>query len=257
MFRLPILWLVAAMAGAIAARLPHARGEDFRIESVVWKDKKELSRNTTLFQGGIVYDYLASPQRTAIFDKPHSRFILLDPSAKVKTEISTRDVQLMATRMQEMSGKRENAFLKFAAYPKFNVGSDKKTDELIFTSSFMSYRVKTVKATSPEAAEQVRDFSDWYARLNTMLNPGATPPFARIAVNKELASRGLVPEAVGLRIPAQLSLGGHGASLRSEHEVSWRLRQKDLKQISDTATELASFKTVSLDEYRKGDVEKP
>lgn len=257
MFCLSKCWLAAGLAGALVAWLPQLRGEDFRIESVVWKEKKELSRNTTLFRGGIVYDYLASPARTAIFDKPHSRFILLDPSAKVKTEISTGDVQLMATRVQEMSSKRGNAFLKFAANPKFETGSDEKTKELIFASAFMTYRVKAAKATSSTAAEQYRDFSDWYARLNTMLNPGATPPFARMAINKELASRHLVPEAVALKIPAQLSLSGRGTSLHSEHHVSWRLLEKDLQQISDTAADLASFKTVSLDQYRQGDAEKP
>ena len=34
-------------------------------------------------------------------------------------------------------------------------------------------------ASTPEAAAQYREFSDWYGRFNTMSNPGSTPPFAR------------------------------------------------------------------------------
>ena len=82
-----------------------------------------------------------------------------------------------------------------------------------------------------------------------MSNPGSTPPFARMAVNAELAKRGLVPAEVHLEVPAQS--GAKAASLRSEHHVSWRLLPRDIEKIEATANQLAVFKTVDFDEFER------
>ncbi|HTU25983.1 MAG TPA: hypothetical protein VMF30_11330, partial [Pirellulales bacterium] len=112
-------------------------------------------------------------------------------------------------------------------------------------------RVTTTKAESAEASQQYREFSDWYARLNVMMNPGSTPPFPRLAVNDELAKRGLLAEQVQLTVPQQNALHRHTVELRSEHHIAWRLLQSDLDLITETTNQLTTFKSVSLDEYRK------
>ena len=150
--------------------------------------------------------------------------------------------------------KNSSPFLKFAAEPNFEVAEGKE-GELTFSSPQMTYRLETLPAESPQVSEQYREFSDWYARFNSMLHVGATPPFPRLAVNKELATRGLVPTEVTLTIPAQNSLG-KPVLLRSVHQVHWRLLQKDLTRISETANQLAVFKTVGLAEFEPDAISK-
>ena len=230
-----------------------AGAEDFRIESTVFanKEKEPVSRGSTVFHAGVAYDYLADPPRTAVLDKAHGRFILLDTRRHEKTELKLEEISTTIATLRGMAEKSPNAFLKFAANPKFEPKANDETGALDFIGTALTYRVKCVAAPSPQAAQQYRDFLDWTARLNSMMTPAAPPPFARLAVNEEVAGRNLMPESVELVIPKQLALGGRGLTLRSEHVLTWRLLQKDLDQIAATGSQMASFKLVPFSEYRK------
>jgi hypothetical protein len=227
-----------------------ARAEDFHVESSVYsgKDPKPVSQNTTIFRAGVVYDYL-SDKSVAVFHKRRGRFLLLDPAHKIKAEVDMEELQKFCDELQEQATKQGNAYVKFLANPKFDVSIDDKTAELLLKSPHMTYRISTLKAESDEAAQQYREFSDWYARLNAMTNH--TPPFARLAVNEELESRGLVATQVQLNIPQQLLLKGHGVSLRSEHQIKWKLLKLDLDKITETEMQIAAFKLVSLEKFQQ------
>jgi hypothetical protein len=232
-----------------------ASADDFRIQTDVYAaDNTAISQNTTLFRAGYVYDYLTHPpaksvDRVAVFDQQHGRFIVLDPARKEKAEIKTDDVLLFASKQQAYArAKSSNAFNKFAADPEFETDFS-QDGELKMTSPHMTYQLKTLPASTPEAAAQYREFSDWYGRFNTMSNPGSTPPFARMAVNAELAKRGLVPTEVRLTVPKQR--GVEATALRSEHHVSWRLLPRDAERIEATATQLTTFKLVDFDQFER------
>ena len=224
--------------------------DDFRIETKVYngKEKAAVSQNVTLFQAGYVYDYLSDPERIAVFDRAHGRFIVLDPSRKMKVELKTDDVLVFSEKFHAWAAKSSNAFMKFAADPQFDVSLSEE-GELTLASPHVTYKLETVTTPSSETAQQYREFSDWYARFNAMFNLGSTPPFPRLAVNKELATRGLVPTKVTLTIPAQATSGVRAVSMRTEHHVSWRLLQRDSERIAETANQLATFKTVDLAEF--------
>ncbi len=247
---------IIALSSAVLL-CPIASAEDFRIETKVYagKDKTAVSHNTTLFKAGYVYDYLSDPDRVAVFDKPHGRFILLDPTRKLKTEIKTDDVLTFATKFHDWAAKSANAFMRFAADPKFDV-SFSEDGKLTLSSGHINYRLQTEPAKTPEGAEQYREFSDWYARFNAMSNPGSTPPFARMTVNAELADRGLVPAEVQLTIPPQARLGVRAVAMRSEHKVDWKLLQRDAERIVETANPLAAFKLVEFSEFQESKVSK-
>ncbi|MBI3837599.1 MAG: hypothetical protein HY288_06665 [Planctomycetia bacterium] len=253
--RSPLLLSHVLLTFVLAISLMHSLSlaDDFRIETKVFvgKDKSSVSQTTTLFKAGYVYDYLSSPpnpEQVAVFDKQHGRFILLDPSRKLKTEIRSEDVLVFARQCQALAGKSSNAFLKFAADPEFETDFS-AGGELTLSSQFINYRLQTEPANTPEAAQQYREFSDWYARFNAMSNPESTPPFARLVVNEELASRGLVPTEVQLTISAPSKLG-RMVAVRSEHHVSWRLLKRDEEKIADTANQLATFKSVTFAEFQ-------
>jgi hypothetical protein len=245
--------LICAGSWLLVAVLPSAgRGADFRIDSRVFagKEPKPVSENTTLFHVGIVYDYIPD-KSTAVFDKPRGRFVLLDRQRHVKAEVTVAQLQTFCDRLQHLAAEDSNPFVRFVAAPHFDPVMGEKSSELVLSSPQMTYRVTTTKAQGPEASQQYREFSDWYARLNVMMNPGSTPPFPRLAVNDELCQRGLLAEQVQLTVPQQSALHRHTVELRSEHHIAWRLLQSDLDQINETTNELTSFKPIGLDEYRK------
>ena len=253
--RSSLLLVIALFSAVLPCSV--ASADDFRIETKVFSDKGKtaVSHNTTLFKAGYVYDYLSDPDRVAVFDKPHGRFILLDPARKLKTEIKTDDVLTFATKFHDWAAKSANAFMRFAADPEFNV-SFSEDGKLTLASPHINYRLQTEPANTPEAAEQYREFSDWYARFNAMSNPGSTPPFARMTVNAELAERGLVPAEVQLTIPPQARLGVRAVAMRSEHNVSWKLLERDHERIVETANQLAAFKLVDISEFQEAKVGK-
>jgi hypothetical protein len=132
-----------------------------------------------------------------------------------------------------------NSTLKFAAEPDFDVEFS-EAGELILASQHMTYSLRTMAATSDGTAQQYREFSDWYARFNTIANPGSLPQFPRLVVNKELADRSLVPTEVILNTRTDTA--------RSEHNVSWLLLEMDQQRIAQTAEQLASFNEVDFQE---------
>ena len=167
--------------------------EDFRIESRVFagKDAKPVSENTTLFHVGIVYDYI--PGKESPFSTDPEPICALDRQRKVKAEVTVAQLQTFCDRLQHMAAEDSNPFVRFVAEPHFDAAMGAEASELVLSSPQMTYRLKTTKAESPEASQQYREFSDWYARLNVMMNPGSTPPFPRLAVNDELASEDCWP----------------------------------------------------------------
>jgi hypothetical protein len=245
--------LSAGLLGILAWGSPPGicRGDDFRIESKVFvaDEKTPVSQNVTLFRAGIVYDYLIDPARVAVFDKPHHRFVLLDSARKQKTDINAEQVLTFCAELRNLALSGPNSFLKFCGDPKFSPELDEKTGDLVMASEFITYRLQTMRAKTPDIAHQVREFSDWYQRLNAMTNRGPIPPFVRFSVNEELDKQGLIATGVHLSIPPQSIFGGKPLFMRSEHIVTWGLLPRDVKRISETGNDLVSFKPVTFTEF--------
>jgi len=254
MIQRSMICCLAAIFVLVAPPAP-GRAEDFRIESKVFagKDDTPVSQSTTLFQAGRVYDYLTDPASVAVFDKPQEKFVLVDPIRRLKTEVTTAELLAFTARLHTWAAKQKKPLLIFAANPAFEIEFKDKQNALTLKSDHLSYRLVTAKAHSEQASQQYREFSDWYARLNAMTNPGSTPPFPRLALNDELAKRVLVAEKVSLTIESQSKISPRAVELRSEHQIFWRLLQKDLKRIAETAEQLSTFKSVSYSEFRRGE----
>ncbi|HZZ73132.1 MAG TPA: hypothetical protein VFE24_12830, partial [Pirellulales bacterium] len=101
---------------------------------------------------------------------------------------------------------------------------------------------------SPEAAKQYREFTDDFARLNAVTNPGSLPPFPRLAVNEALGKRNALPREVELTIAAK-KLFGKPIIRRTEHQFEWHVTPGDEAKIAKAGQFLAEFSKVSLDEY--------
>jgi hypothetical protein len=242
---------------ALAASLglgPFAVAEDFRVENKVFAAGRTepISRSTTVFSGGTVYDFMHDPEEMVVFDPLHGKFVLLDARRRMQTELATTEVAKFTQRLKQWADAHSDPFIKFSAEPKFESRLDGSTGKLMFSSTWMTYRIDTAEAGSPEIARQYREFSDWLTRLNALLSPSSRLPFARLAVNEILAERGVIAREVELTVTPKKDAAVKPTVLRSQHQLGQRLAASDLSQVKQAREAMDTFKQVAFDTYRKG-----
>ncbi len=222
--------------------------ENFRVETKVFHgdDKTPLNETTTLFHNGKVYDFLQSPDQTAVFIRPNGskpgRFILLDNNHRIRTDIETDRLETAIQNLQKWASEQSQAYLKFSANPDFKESFEPGSGQLVLASHIESYTVHTEPAKNPKGASEYREFLDWYARLNTLLS-GSAPPQPRLELNKSLSRYKAIPTTVELR------RSGEDKPLRAEHAFTWLLSQQDLTRIDDVQNNLASYRAVTNEDY--------
>jgi hypothetical protein len=238
-------WTCCLLTATVAA------ATDFRIASQVFvgDGKQAASTNITLFRAGIVYDYLSEPESVTIFDPLRGRFVLIDPVEQIQCEVATKEVAAFNDELRLRAAGSQDPLLQFMANPQFKVITP-QPGVLHLTGPHMNYRIQVQRVGDKGAVRQYVEFSDWYARLNTLMNPGSPPPFTRISMNQILLERGEVPKEVMLTVrPAQHVPNAREVQLRSTHDVSWKLLADDLRRIDSTGEQLATFQQVSMDDF--------
>ncbi|MBN2476523.1 MAG: hypothetical protein JXB62_18055 [Pirellulales bacterium] len=249
--------LVCAMLvfDGVSMAAPPPPSKDFRIENKVFSrgQKAPLNESTTIFHNGVVYDYLEDPEEVIVFEKAAGRFVLLDMSRRVRAEVTTREVEGLTKRLQELAERQADPFYKFLAAPKFTERYNGSTGELTLSSPWMTYRMILSEIQSPPISQQYREFCDWYARLNTLLNPGSKPPTARLAVNEALARHNATPREVFLTMTPKKTFPPHSTKLRSEHHLVDQVAQADLIRVQQTRQFMGIFQVVSFEQYRGQD----
>ncbi|MBN1853063.1 MAG: hypothetical protein JW829_10080 [Pirellulales bacterium] len=235
---------------AVVASTWPAQGQDFRIETAVYeKDTdKPVTTTVTLFESGVVYDFLSEPNQVAVFrpaagDQP-GRFVLLNVDQEIRTELATDQIDGLLKKLKMWSTMQSDPFQKFLAAPKFDEEYDSATGILTLTADAMTYRVETAHGGEAPAMAIYREFSDWYARLNTVTQ-NAMLPFARLQLNAALDARGRVPTKVHLLVPDQ------DLDLRAEHTFTWRISRTDRQRIDEVQRQLRQFKLVDNETFRK------
>ncbi len=241
--------------GFLAAPVPLQAdpGTDFRVENRVYRagDKEPTSRSTTIFHQGVVYDYLDDPAEVIVFDRPAGRFVLLDLGRHVRCELTTDELQSFVEQISTAAAKNSDPFLRFLAAPDLTEQFDESSGELKLTSSWLSYRVTTLRTEVQSTVESYREFADWYARLNTMLNPGSHPPTARLALDAALARHQLVPREVRLMMTPKRGFPPRRVRLRSEHQLIRPLAAADLDRVAQTREFMQIFERIGFHDYRR------
>lgn len=239
-----IVGLVAALSSGGAGR---AHGDDFCVHSKVHLGK-DMVESVTMFRGGAVYDFLSTPEEITILDAPRDRFVVLDVTRKVKVVISGDEITKFAEKLRDEARARQVELLVFLANPKFDESYNEATGELSLSAPWMAYKVQTVEPKHPDAARRYADFCDRQAQLSALLRPGSLPPFARLALNEALETRGRLPTEVQLTRYAQ-QRSARPLSIRAEHRLQWRLLDSDRQRIDEADRHLATFTEVSLADY--------
>ena len=184
-----------------------AQAADFRVDNTVYVEgqSQPQSQGVTIFHQGLVYDFLDEPAEVIIFDKAHRRFILLDITRHVRSEISIDDVQTFVNRVKQRLSGHPNPNVKWLADPSFEESFDRESSELTLKSPSITYQAQ-VQATDPAVAAQYREFSDWYAQFNLALNPKSWPPFPRMMLNEAIQRH----QGVAKEVHLDRSLGPEG-----------------------------------------------
>jgi hypothetical protein len=194
----------------------------------------------------VVYDFLKTPEQTAIFRKPTgdkpAQFILLSDEHSIQTKISMEKISGLMQKLRTESSHQHDPFSKFAANPQFDESFDDNTGKLVLASHIENYSVDTKPAEHPEEMREYRVFLDSYAQLNTMLNGIRVPPEPRMRLNSVLARHKVVP------LKVELTRKGEDV-IRAEHKFTWRLSQDDHKRIDDVRASLTSYREVPNEEF--------
>jgi hypothetical protein len=239
--------------GRLIGLVGTACGAEFRIENKVYVDdeKRPPSSSVTLFSDDMVYDILDGAGEIIIFDRAHGRFVLLDPAHRLRTEISVARLQQAMEQLRAWANTQPDPFLRFLAAPKFDRQGVTAAGEMEFASPWATYQVMPQDPANGEIARAYQDFSNEYCQLNTLINPGARPPFARMIVNDALGQRKLTPREVKLTIRPKEGLMAKRTTIRSQHQLAPRLSEADRQQIARAEQFVTSFTLVLLDEYQK------
>ncbi|QDU57729.1 hypothetical protein [Aeoliella mucimassa] len=238
---------------------PAALAVDFRIETKVYSGDEEVpvSQNTTLFQNGVVYDFVETTSRVSIYrhgmnDQP-GRFVLLDPNLSIKTELSTDRMDVAIEKLRGWARLQQHPLLVFSADPNFAESFDTETGELSLVHPQMTYKAATKPVNRSEAWTDLRNYFDAYAKLNCMLG-SPTPPTPRLALNKSLENHNVYPTEVTLSIAGNSLTGEGDTELRAEHTFTWRLSKDDRARITLVDEQLVSFRSVSNAEFQRQSV---
>lgn len=238
----------------LAVATAPAWGVDFRIETKVYRGDEELpiTQTTTLFQNGVIYDFVEATGRVAIYrhqqgDTP-GRFLLIDPARSVKTEFTVDRLDSAIATLRTWSRTQRDPLLKFAADPEFDQLYDEESGVLTLESDPMTYRLATVPVERSEAWRDLRNYFDGFAKLNCIL-ASSMPPMPRLAVNDALEKRNVVPVEVNLEID-----GDEDQQLRAEHLFTWMLSKNDRARITLVGEQVVNFRDVSNKEFRRESV---
>jgi hypothetical protein len=254
-FHTGITLLMTGMFCGILANGALASADDFRVDNAVFTggQKEPSSQSATIFHEGVVYDCMKTPAETVVFSPAAGKFILLNQANQTRAELATGDVTAFINRLQVRAAANPDPVVKFLADPKFQERFDEAAGELTLGSSLVSYRLVLSTGESAAAAQQYREFSDWYARLNALLSPGSRPPFGRLAVNAAVANRKAIASQVILAV-ASGKAGGQPTTIRSTHQVVRPLTQADLDHVAKIRKAISDFKLVSFEKYRKSEL---
>lgn len=239
---------LGAVAAVVSARPVAA--EDFRIENRVYvgRSSQPEAQSVTIFHAGLVYDFLDDPAEVLVFDKPAGRFVLLDLRHKSVAEVTLKDVADFTARLKQRAMASKNPTIRSLADPRFDERGGAESGEVTLHSASMTYRARLLKV-EPGVAEQYRDFTDWQSRLNPMLQPGARPPFARLALNEALARHQATAREVELTLSKQASSKGP-EMIRSQHELVTQLSQADLDRVAQAREAMRTFQPLGFEQYR-------
>lgn len=222
-------------------------GQDFRVDTDVFLDDDEetFSEHLTLFYGQVAYDFVVKgTEEITILNFKDGKISLLDVKRRQRADLTTAELLDFSAKIKDIGTNNQAEDL---VAPRFEVAFDDEQKSLELVSRKITYRATGIEPSNPSVATRYREFTDWYARLNSMRPPNP-PHFGRLELNRQLADRGLLPQD----IERTVVLGGlfrKPQKARSHHVVATAISGTDRRRIDEAGGYLVSFTKVSLAKY--------
>ena len=271
----PVIVFLLSFGQVVFATDPEA----LRVETDVFADRDDvpIAHSLTLFSSQVAWDFLdttPAEKKTSdsesedskafngeivLHDPTRERVLLIDPLRQVKTSIDSIQLERLRVSLSKWARTSDDKLLCWAGGPHFENGIQESLDAIELVGPRVQYRIETTDAPSQEIAGQYRQFADTAILLRALLHPGGIPPFPRMALNKQLASKAKLPTSVTLEIDSRGSLVPSGLSsmmqrhLCSVHRIHPALRADDLQRIADAEACMALAEEVSLAEYTQAE----
>ena len=271
----PVIVFLLSFGQVVFATDPEA----LRVETDVFADRDDvpIAHSLTLFSSQVAWDFLdttPAEKKTSDSESEHSkafngeivlhdptreRVLLIDPLRQVKTSIDSIQLERLRVSLSKWARTSDDKLLCWAGGPHFENGISESMDAIELVGPRVQYRIETTDAPSEEIAGQYKQFADTAILLRALLHPGGIPPFPRMALNKQLASKAKLPTSVTLEIDSRGSLVPSGLSsmmqrhLCSVHRIHPALRADDLQRIADAEACMAIAEEVSLAEYTQAE----
>ena len=271
----PVIVFLLSFGQVVFATDPEA----LRVETDVFADRDDvpIAHSLTLFSSQVAWDFLdttPAEKKTSDSESEHSkafngeivlhdptreRVLLIDPLRQVKTSIDSIQLERLRVSLSKWARTSDDKLLCWAGGPHFENGIQESLDAIELVGPRVQYRIETTDAPSQEIAGRYRQFADTAILLRALLHPGGIPPFPRMALNKQLASKAKLPTSVTLEIDSRGSLVPSGLSsmmqrhLCSVHRIHPALRADDLQRIADAEACMAIAEEVSLAEYTQAE----
>lgn len=189
--------VLMAQSSAVAQNVAVAKAAatSFRVDTdIFFKEKsKEPDKQTlTLFKEGVYYDFAMDESRdVTVIDPLGGRIIMLSPMRQLKTTFETAKLSDNVQSVQQnVSNSSELTKILTAAQRV----SEPEKNKLLVGDDTLAYEATMQTAKDESMAAQYADFADWSAKLN--MYTLHFPPFLRLELNRQIASRGLLPDTV-------------------------------------------------------------
>ncbi len=226
-----------------------AQQPGFRIETdILFGDDNEPAKQTlTLFSEGVYYDFsVDDPTAITMIDPQRNRIVLLDAKRNIQTVLDTNEMHkyVESARLQANSPDLQ---LLLKASEQFSF--DERTGKCTVGIPQMQYIATSQQPTDEKWANQIAaqyaDFANWSARLNAVYPP-QRPPYVRMRLNDELASRGLLPAEIEITTKP---ISGKPMIARCRLLAIWKLSSDDHAKIKSVGEKLAQFNKLESTRY--------
>jgi hypothetical protein len=251
MFSITLRGVLASGLVLVAADLAHA--QDFKVYTPIFdlaakgggnrgSQASPVSRTTTMFQAGKVFDRPGGGNQTTIYEPAEQRFMVLDGARRVATiysfdairEVLDRQIRIGEKKIAELRRSADQRDLElaeqieFQLHPRFEERYGESQRELTLSSPWLSYTVRCEPADASRRVEAYLDYADRAAELNFIVNRQSPFPAARQQLNAALRRRKLLPVEVRLNEPQR-----DGMHLKATHRFDWTLGETDRQLIRD------------------------
>jgi hypothetical protein len=222
----------------------------FRIDNRVVTEET-IVKGVTIYYDGLVYDFLDDHGQMTIYDKTAGTFILLDPSCRLKTVVTTGTLAEDFEQRRETYRKSDSPFQNYLADPFFEESSyEEQSGLMFFRSPWVVYRFETVTLNDPVVSEAYYDFCRQFTLLNIRTS-GLPSPMIRKELNPAIEQNQRFPGKVNMTLypKGKVIIAQRAIHAESTHTFVRRLQSTDEAKVEQANRYRERFREVPLDDY--------